>query len=869
MSDFISASTFAEGNDGTTAVHMIGNAHLDPVWLWRWQEGYAEIKATFRSALDRMREFPEFKFTSACASYYKWVEENAPDMFAEIKARVAEGRWTVAGGWWVQPDCNLPAGESFARHSLYGQRYFLKKFGTIASVGYNVDSFGHHAMLPQLLRLSGMDNYVFMRPEEREKPMAANLFWWESADGSRVLAYRIPHLYSTHWTEPALPKMRLVAEIATAEGTDQMCFYGVGNHGGGPTIANLREIRAAQEEMGEDRIACSSPNVYFERMRARLRMTGPKTSLPLVTGDLQHHARGCYSAHAETKALNRRAEQRLLFAEKFAAMAQLLLGVPCDSDLLQAAWQQVMFNQFHDIIGGCSIKEAYDDSRESYGHALHAGATVLNAALQRISWAVDTHRDEVEALNRNQHWRFWETGDLGTPVVVFNPLPWEATVPLQLPQRLRSVANDAGEPLEIQQVRASRTYTGDNYDTLTIVQIPAMGYRVYWMYMYQDKKAGATAPPDSGDSPLTATATAMENRFVRVEIEPHTGYIKRLFDKRGGVEALNGSGAVPVVIDEYDSDTWAHGIDRFCREAGKFADAEVGLIEDGPLRSTLRITSRYGQSVLRQDVTLLRDSPDIHVKVKLDWRERHKMLKLSFPLRIEHPRAVYEIPYGHIERPVNGEEEPGQMWVDVTGVLPEDGSRAYGLALLNDSKYSFSVQDADLRMTVARGAVFAELETERVERWAEYMDQGMQEFAYTLAPHEGGWQDAGIVRKALELNVPPTYVVETYHHGPLPGSFCGMRVSPEQVVAAVLKRAEDGGGYVVRCYESAGRETEATLEIVALGRKWRALFGRCEIKTFFVPDDAGLPIRETNLLEIEIQPEGYRSKVKIDLTEDA
>ena len=167
-------------------IYLIGNAHLDPVWLWRWQEVFSEIISTFRSALDRMKDFPDFKFTSACAVYYQWIEKVDPDMFEEIKERVKEGRWNIVGGWFLQPDCNLPSGESFARHGLISQRYFKEKFGITAKTGYNVDSFGHNASLPQILKKSGMNNYVFMRPMPEEGKTKETLFNWESADGSSV-----------------------------------------------------------------------------------------------------------------------------------------------------------------------------------------------------------------------------------------------------------------------------------------------------------------------------------------------------------------------------------------------------------------------------------------------------------------------------------------------------------------------------------------------------------------------------------------------------------------------------------------------------------------------------------------------------------
>lgn len=827
----------APRGNGAPAVHMIGNAHIDAVWLWRWQEGFAEIKATFRSALDRMKEFPEFAFTCAGAAYYRWVEENAPEMFAEIRERVAEGRWIVAGGWWVQPDCNLPSGESFARHGLYGQRYFLERFGRIAAVGYNVDSFGHHAMLPQILKLSGMNAYVFSRPDKQEKELPAQLFWWESQDGSRVMAYRIADGYCTASNADLGARIASIREFAEREGTDQMCFYGVGNHGGGPTIRNLLDIRAVRESEGAGTVLHSSPDAYFQAVR-RL-----GTRLPVVLDELQHHASGCYSTHSETKASNRQAEHRLLTAEKFGAMAHRMLGLPYDNESLQTAWQSVMFNQFHDIMGGCSIQEAYRDARESYGHALHAGAVALNAALQKISWSINTMREGIVSLTRDTDRVLWEQGGRGVPFVVFNPHSWEAEAPVEVPQQVNGITDDADAPVMLQHVRASRTNFDDKYDTLFTARVPAMGYRVYWIYREKTFEAA-----DSPDAPgMAVTPNSLENRYIRLEVDADTGCVTSLLDKRSGIETLDGRGAIPVVIDERDSDTWGHRILEFRKEIGRFADAEAAVIESGPVRGRLRVTSRYGRSTLRQDFMLHRDSPVVRVKVRLDWREEHKMLKLSFPLRLDDPTATYEIPYGHIVRPVNGEEEPGQQWVDVSGAVPGDG-RPFGLALLNDGKYSFDVKGGDLRMTAVRSPIFADHYGERDEL-CEFMDQGIHEFAYALMPHEGSWRDAGVVRQACEFNVPLPHVIETYHEGELPRSYTGIRVSSGQIVAVAFKRAEDRDGYILRCCETTGRAAETAIGIPMLGKSWTAKFNPCEIKTFKIPDRAEERVSEVNLLE--------------------
>src|SRR4051794_1639147 len=253
----------ASRTEDRPVLHLIGNSHIDPVWLWQWPEGYQEIRATFRSALDRMNEYPEFIFTCDSVAYYEWIAEIDPAMFEEIRQRVAEGRWELVGGWWVEPDCNLPGGESFVRQALVGQRFFLREFGKIATVGYNVDPFGHNAMLPQLLHRSGMDSYVFMRPGPHELALPAPLFWWESADGSRVLAYRLPHEYCAPREDLGNHLDKSIAQLPE-RWAEMMAFYGVGNHGGGPTRENLDSIRRLNGVGAMPSLRHSTPAAFFE-----------------------------------------------------------------------------------------------------------------------------------------------------------------------------------------------------------------------------------------------------------------------------------------------------------------------------------------------------------------------------------------------------------------------------------------------------------------------------------------------------------------------------------------------------------------------------------------------------------------------------
>ncbi len=409
-------------------LHMIGNAHIDPVWLWRWPEGYQEVLATFRSVIERMREYPRLRFTCDSVAQLAWVEESDPELFEEIRGRVAEGRWEIAGGWWVEPDCNLPCGESFVRQGLYGQRWLHERFGRIATVGCNVDPFGHNATLPQILRSSGMDTYLFLRPGPHELRLPGPAFWWRSPDGSRVLAYRIPHEYQT--VETGLDEhVRAAVAQFPPDWEELACLYGVGNHGGGPSRANLDSIRRMSEAEEPARLECSTARRFFDRLLER------DDELPVVAGELQHHAVGCYSAHAAVKRWNRRAENLLLAAEKWTAVATVVAGAAPATAELAHAWRQVLFNQFHDVLAGTAVEEAYEDARDQLGEAAsvagRAGNRGMRAICRRIAIEPEPGMSPLVVLNPPRS-ATGPTGSTRTPrgpgrADVPRSPPWRAT----------------------------------------------------------------------------------------------------------------------------------------------------------------------------------------------------------------------------------------------------------------------------------------------------------------------------------------------------------------------------------------------------------------------------------------------------------
>lgn len=803
-------------------LHMIGNAHIDPVWLWRWQEGYHEVRATFRSALERLRESDDFLFVSSSAVFYRWIEESDPEMFEEIRARVREGRWEIVGGWWLQPDCNIPSGESFVRQALYGQRYFQEKFGVTAKVGYNVDAFGHHGMLPQLLKKSGLDYYVFLRPGPHEKGLPGRLFWWCSEDGSRVLAFRIPFEYCT-WGEALDQHVRRVAGELREPVDELMCFYGVGNHGGGPTRENLASIRRLAEQPDLPELRFSTPERYFAEVRRRA------WALPVVMGDLQHHASGCYAAHSGVKRWNRQAEQLLGAAEKWSAVAAALGLAPYPQDLAYA-WQGVLFNQFHDILAGTSLEAAYDDARDLYGEAMAIGARALNRATQAIAWRIGIAEEP------------------GTrPIVVFNAHAWAVAAVAELELgRVREdevLLDEAGAAVPMQTVQSQATANGRSRLAFA-AELPPLGYRSY-------RLARRPGPAPSFGA-ARANGNVLENDLLRLEFDPETGCLVSLRDLEHGLEVLAGPAARPAVIADA-SDTWGHNVFRFAEEVGAFRAKRLEVVEHGPVKTVLRVTSGYGRSSLIQDVALRPKSRLVEVGVTLDWHERHKLLKLRFPVNVHFMRATFEIPYGHLERFAGGDEEPGQSWVDLSGSSRDTGA-LYGLSLLNDGKYSFDVNVRDIGMTVARSPIYAHHDPKVPDPQGHYsyLDQGLQRFRYALWPHAGGWSEAGTALRAAELNQPPMALAATFHAGELGqrGSF--LALESETVVATVLKAAEEGSGWVLRLYETSKNAARAAVTV--LGRRFEAEFGPCEIKTFFVPEDEAEPVREVDLLERPLEP---------------
>ncbi|UQN08936.1 alpha-mannosidase [Deinococcus sp. QL22] len=804
--------------------HLIGHAHIDPVWLWDWREGHETVKATFRSALDRLQENPDMVFVHSSAAQYSWMQQH-PKLLAEIREAVQRGQWEPVGGWWVEPDVNLAHGEAIARQALLGQRTFQRLLGRRARIGFLPDSFGHPGTLPQLLVQSGLDAFVFMRPGANELDLPSNLFQWEGVDGTQILSARVECYNSS----PNQIHTSLERNLAWRPEhlTHWLGLFGVGNHGGGPTKRAIANIRELAQHPDWPTLKMNSLSGFFEQMRGEQ----VAAQVPVYRGELQHHARGCYAAVSDMKRLNRRAEHALLRAEKLAVLAAPA-GYLYPHGPLTQAWEGLLFNQFHDILAGSSLESAFQDAFHQLGEVLSIASRVTFAATQAVADQVDTRRSgqEPDEVIRSLNWTgaTWVTdyGD-GVPVLVFNPsgTARDEAVELELndwhTEHLRLI-DDTGQDVPTQRLRPESVNGAGRPRFVFRAQLPALGYRLY-------RVLDEPTPPEAASPPLlTATTERLENAFWALHFEPQTGGLRRLIDKASGLDLLAGTGAqLQVVRDE--TDTWGHGVRAFRQMVGVFGGATLEVLEQGPVRATVRATTRYGQSVAVQDFTLYAHSPEIGGQLHLDWHETQHAAQLVFPAALSDVTATYAAPYGFMVRPADGEEEPTQAWMDVTGLTRDARGvqRPAGLALLNDSKYSASILGGELRLTLARSPVYAHHDPAVLAPGVAYThtDQGLQHSRWTLVPHGGNWQAARVPVLAEQLNEPAVLTREYVHAGTWAGTHSALHLEglPTVSVSAV-KQAEDspGGGdspdLIVRLHEWGGQTSAGTLHVQRNGQ---------------------------------------------------
>ncbi|MGD0740587.1 MAG: glycoside hydrolase family 38 C-terminal domain-containing protein [Terracidiphilus sp.] len=789
-------------------MHLSGDSHIDAAWLWPRSETVDVVKRTFSSALQLMHEYPGYTYTQSAAQYNDWLADKYPEMNADIKKRIEEGRWEVVGGMWVEPDLNIPDGESTARSILIGKRWYQQHYGVDVRVGWNPDSFGYNWQLPQIYKKSGIDFFVTQKMSWNDiNQLPFKLFWWQSPDGSKVLTY-FPHGYGNSNLSPVRLSSDLVAARTTAPGlTELMDLYGVGDHGGGPTRDVLDEgVRWMQPDKVAPKMEFGTAAPYLETVKKQIAPDSKTWNYSSIAGGYQYpsappagevsiptwddelyleYHRGVYTTQANMKRNLREGPESALHAEDYASLAWLD-GDPYPGDELTDAWKKITFNGFHDLAAGSGIAVIYRDAQKDFDQVRWETNEISAKALHTLAERIDT------------------SAPGGVPVLVFNPLAWQRSgqveVDAQLPAPAASVAVlDAHGAVLPSQILSADAQTHTFHLLVEVRDLPPMGYEV--LRVVPGKRTFV--------SDLKVDGTTLENANLRVVVDPKTGCITSLYDKKAGFEALapgscgNQLQAFKDLPKAYDA--WNIDPGTLDQPPALLTQIDaVEVVEKGPMRGIIRVTRHWQGSKFAQEIILSAGSDRAEVVNDIDWHETHVLLKVAFPLAASAPTATYEIPYGSIERPTTRNnswekarfEVPALRWAD-------EGDGQHGLSLINDSKFGYDAVGNLLRLTLLRSPTSPDPDA----------DRGHQHFRYALYPHAGDWKQAMTVRHGYEFNEAPYAIQVDAHAGAMPPEFSFVTVSADNVVLSAMKKAEDTDALIFHMYEWAGKEGTVELKV--------------------------------------------------------
>jgi alpha-mannosidase len=802
-------------------IDLAGNSHIDAAWLWPRSETIDVVHRTLSTALQLMNEYPNYTFTQSAAQYSEWMADKYPELNDQIRQRIKEGRWEIVGGMWVEPDLNLPDGESLVRQLLVGQRYFQKEYGVQARIGWNPDSFGYNWQLPQIYKRSGLNYFVTQKMHWNDtNQLPFRLFWWESPDGSKVLTY-----FPTDYVHTNVNPTRISADFAESAqrdpGTSEMLdLYGVGDHGGGPTRDMLDQAdhwiaAGKQPDSAVPTMRYGTAQKYFSDVETNLNPDSPMWnyeriakgySAPAASASgamgvptwkdelyFEYH-RGVYTTQAAHKRSNRTSETATLDAEKLASFAWLN-GNTYPAAEITDNWKKITFNQFHDLAAGSGIAVIYRDAQKDYTEVFGADREIDQSALNSIAARIDTR----------------VKGD--APILLFNSLAWPrsetATLSVQLPQAATGLRLfDAQNRPLLSQVISSDQDTHE-FTVIAHIDVPALGYAVIHAEAAEDKAGDMGGAAGRGLSlNETATSFVLANEHLKLTIDRKNGCITSLVGLPANIESIATGGCgnqLQTFVDKPKQyDAWNIDPGTLDHETPITQLDSIAVVVDGPLRKTVRIARSWQGSKFVQDISLDADGDEVKVVNDIDWHETHVLLKAAFPLAATSAKATYEIPYGSIERPTTRNntwekakfEVPALRWADL-------GNAKQGLSLINDSKYGYDAAGNTLRLTLLRSPTWPDPDA----------DRGHQHFTYALYPHAGSWKTAETVRRGYELNDPIAATQVLAHTGSMTAEHSFAAVENKNVTLTAVKKAEDSDALVFRMYEWAGVPTEVKLHV--------------------------------------------------------
>jgi len=860
----LSFSAFAEKHETGTSepvkkanefendtIHVVGHAHMDMNWLWTYSETMKMCNDNLRQTVAFMDEYPDFTMIQSQASVYKFVEMVDPALFKRVQEYVKKGRLELGGGMWTEGDTNLSSGEALAHSFLFAQRYFLSRFGKMARVGWLPDNFGHTSQLPQMLKLAGLDYYYF----HRCKPYMGS-FWWKGPDGSTVLCYG-NNTYNGTINKDLKDELNKIVP-----GKHRLLqITGVGDHGGGPTRANIEMVHQLNQLTDYPTVEFTTAGNFFDKLSHEM------DGRPTHEGEMQFIFEGCYTTVSDIKQGNRNCENSL-FQNEFFNTLRWLKGDPYPAAELRDLWETVNFNEFHDILPGSAINEANKEAVARYSEVLRKSKNLSDRAFWRMADEVDFQKDlgqpvvaynffpknrktMVEATVYSHEEPFTvKAASWGSNYYGLNFRPVDKTNPEATEKR---DANFLSPEYKNQEIKSNgrvatalvRDGKGNSYEAQIVYCKPTPpGYTTKVQFIDDDFPAGGyktyyidVSKPGVSVQAVPVNENTFDTDFYRVKFNMNTGDIVSLVDKRTNTEYVKQGEALNklrIFMEDKKGGMKSWTINRIVDEEDVNDVESVKVVENGPVRVGIEAVKTWGNSRFIERTYVYKSYPRITYDMEIRWLETGSdttdspMLRAIFPLALENTKFYSQVPFNVVERPVDGmidghkaplsqtsqshiygvtpetsdgQEVPAQKWVDIT-----DGES--GIALLNDSKYGHSYHNGELRLTLMRAAGAPDI----------YPNLGKFKISYALYPHAGDWQVGDVWTEGDDFNVPvlanePPSLALAKEHATRPETASFFSLDAPGVILSGIKQAEDGKELIVRLAEINGNSTHVKLNV--------------------------------------------------------
>lgn len=823
-------------------IHLLCNAHIDPVWLWEWEEGAAAAISTFRTAAELCEQDDAFIFNHNEVTLYQWVQEYEPDLFKRIQKLVKQGRWHIMGGWYLQPDCNMPSGESFIRQILLGKTYFKQHFGVDVTTAINFDPFGHTRGLVQILAKAGYDSYLFGRPDQNDCPLPADEFLWVGYDGSEIMGTRF-----CGWYNSPLGKAREKIIQWRKDFPDKkvgLILWGVGNHGGGPSRLDLRRVNGLINKTRDCRILHSTPEAYFKELKKH------KRSLPRHARDINPWGVGCYTSQIRIKQKQRLLENELYMLEKMAVVAGAAGLMTYPREELKEALHDLMVGQFHDILPGSSIQPVEETSLRMLDHGLE----IISRLKARAFFALSGGQPRAKP----EH----------IPIMVYNPHPFKVNQLVECEFHLADYEELGSCYHRIRVFHKGRELASQEEKELSNLPIdwrkrvvfqatlePQQMNRFDCLPVRIKKKPAPALKPKNGK-------ITFKTQDLLVVINTRTGLVDRYRAK--GIECTGKNAFQPVVLKD-NADPWGMLVRRFGPQVGRFTLMpkkkgslfsgiqgkvldSVRVIEDGPARSVVEALFSYGDSFIVQQYKLPRMGTEMEVATRVFWQEKDRMLKLAIPMPdAGNARYLGQVACGVGELPGNGDEAVAQKWVAV--MSPK---KKTALTCINDGIYGSDFSAKGLRLTLLRSPAYSchPFENRVImeeDRFIPRIEQGERLFRCWVNIGPASERMTLVDREALARNEKP-FALSFFPPG------TGKKAKPVAVLSdkaiqiVAMKKAEKGDTIILRLFEPTGRRRTAQLSLPFIGKKIPLVMNKFEIKTLRI-NPKKRTITETGLLE--------------------